>query len=79
MPLHLPAGELLDTPPPGVDEAIAIAKVIQFLKVRGVLPFEVLLVSLGIRICQACSSTSSPHPCTILATVLPSYYPPAPT
>ncbi|KAI7838953.1 hypothetical protein COHA_007312, partial [Chlorella ohadii] len=25
-------GELLDTPPPGVDEAIAIAKVIQFLK-----------------------------------------------
>lgn len=27
------AGELLDTPPPGVDEAIAIAKVIQFLKV----------------------------------------------
>lgn len=26
------AGELLDTPPPGVDEAIAIAKVIQFLK-----------------------------------------------
>jgi hypothetical protein len=29
----LNAGELLDTPPPGVDEAIAIAKVIQFLKV----------------------------------------------
>ncbi|KAL4441055.1 hypothetical protein ABPG77_010486 [Micractinium sp. CCAP 211/92] len=25
-------GELLDTPPPGIDEAIAIAKVIQFLK-----------------------------------------------
>ncbi|PNH08215.1 putative arsenical pump-driving ATPase [Tetrabaena socialis] len=25
-------GELLDTPPPGVDEAIAIAKVVQFLK-----------------------------------------------
>lgn len=29
------AGELLDTPPPGVDEAIAIAKVIQFLKASG--------------------------------------------
>ncbi|GIM05812.1 hypothetical protein Vretimale_10202 [Volvox reticuliferus] len=28
----LQLGELLDTPPPGVDEAIAIAKVIQFLK-----------------------------------------------
>ena len=25
-------GELLDTPPPGVDEAVAIAKVVQFLK-----------------------------------------------
>jgi hypothetical protein len=31
--LPCPAGELLDTPPPGIDEAIAIAKVIQFLKV----------------------------------------------
>ncbi len=30
--LWILAGELLDTPPPGVDEAIAIAKVIQFLK-----------------------------------------------
>ena len=29
----LATGELLDTPPPGIDEAIAIAKVIQFLKV----------------------------------------------
>ncbi|KAG2485745.1 hypothetical protein HYH03_015554 [Edaphochlamys debaryana] len=28
----LQLGELLDTPPPGVDEAIAIAKVVQFLK-----------------------------------------------
>ncbi|KAI8464936.1 MAG: ArsAB family transporter: arsenite [Monoraphidium minutum] len=28
----LSLGELLDTPPPGVDEAIAIAKVVQFLK-----------------------------------------------
>ena len=28
------AGELLDTPPPGIDEAIAIAMVLQFLKVR---------------------------------------------
>ena len=25
-----PAGELLDTPPPGLDEAVAIAKVVQF-------------------------------------------------
>ena len=30
----LKLGELLDTPPPGIDEIIAIAKVIQFLKVR---------------------------------------------
>lgn len=28
----LSLGELLETPPPGVDEAIAIAKVVQFLK-----------------------------------------------
>lgn len=28
----LQLGELLDTPPPGVDEAVAIAKVVQFLK-----------------------------------------------
>ena len=26
------AGELLDTLPPGVDEAVAISKVVQFLK-----------------------------------------------
>lgn len=38
------AGELLDTPPPGVDEAIAIAKVIQFLKVPAVPPFILLAV-----------------------------------
>ena len=31
----LKLGELLDTPPPGIDEAIAIAKVVQFLKVCG--------------------------------------------
>jgi hypothetical protein len=29
----LKLGELLDTPPPGLDEAIAIAKVVQFIKV----------------------------------------------
>ena len=28
----LKLGELLDTPPPGLDEAIAIAKVVQFTK-----------------------------------------------
>lgn len=28
----LQLGELLDTPPPGVDEAVAISKVVQFLK-----------------------------------------------
>ncbi|XP_022004752.1 ATPase GET3B-like [Helianthus annuus] len=29
---ELKLGELLDTPPPGLDEAIAISKVIQFLE-----------------------------------------------
>ena len=28
----IPPGELLDTLPPGVDEAVAIAKVVQFVK-----------------------------------------------
>ena len=32
LPLGAGAGELLDTPPPGIDEAIAIAKLVQFLK-----------------------------------------------
>lgn len=29
---HCAAGELLDTLPPGIDEAVAISKVVQFLK-----------------------------------------------
>ena len=29
---RIPPGELLDTLPPGVDEAVAIAKVVQFVK-----------------------------------------------
>ena len=40
-----PAGELLDTLPPGVDEVVAISKVVGFLKVR--LDFIVLCSSLG--------------------------------
>jgi anion-transporting ArsA/GET3 family ATPase len=32
VPLHGHAGELLETLPPGVDEAVAISKVVQFVK-----------------------------------------------
>lgn len=37
---ELSLGELLDTPPPGVDEAIAIAKVVQFLKSESYAQFD---------------------------------------
>lgn len=45
------SGELLDTTPPGVDEAVAISKVVGFLKAKEYSEFECIIFDTYVSTC----------------------------